>query len=247
MALREKKSTKERYVSPIERREKKKIFIISEGDKTETKYFQGLKDNAKNLGIYNVIIVLEKDRESKGISDPEGLIKLAEEKRASLTNSDTCEEVETYNPEIDEFLIVFDRDKDYKQDEIKQKESEIRYHKFIEKYKDDYILGITNPCFEVWLLLHKENAVHDIIKPNYDEIRCNFKVSSNHTYISRLVTENFKMNSKSGMKFSRFKDKVMNAIEQEKELSQDIVELEDIVGSNIGKIIETQFLNIHKN
>ena len=38
------------------------------------------------------------------------------------------------------------------------------------------------------------------------------------------------------MKFSRFKDKVMNAIEQEKELSQDIVELEDIVGSNIGKL-----------
>ena len=137
MALREKKSTKQRYISSIERSEKKKIFVVSEGDKTETKYFQGLKDNVKNLGINNVIIVLEKDNESKGISDPEGLIKLAEEKRASLLNPDNCNEVETYNPKTDEFLIILDRDKDYNKDVNKQKESELKYYKFIEKYKKD--------------------------------------------------------------------------------------------------------------
>ena len=243
MALREKKSTKERYVTPIDRREKKKIFVIAEGDKTETKYFQGLKDNAKSLGIDNVIIVLEKDDKSKGTSDPDGLVKLVEDKKKSLTNPSHCDEVQTYDPNNDEFLIIMDRDKDFNQDKSKLRESEKRYHDFIEKYKDKYILGITNPCFEVWLLLHKENAVGEIIEPNYDKILYNKKISSNHTYISKLVSEYFHMNSKKGMRFSKFKDNVINAVKQEKLLPQDLVELEDKVGSNIGKIIEEKFIN----
>lgn len=242
MALREKKSTKQRYIDPVEREQKKKIFIVSEGDKTEIKYFQGLKDNAKDLGIDNVIIVLEKDEESKGISDPEGLIKLAEEKKKSLLNPDDCNEVETYDPDIDEFLIIRDCDKDYNKDSDEQKESETEYHNFIKNYKDEYIIGVTNPCFEIWLLLHKEKAVADIINPNYEEILLNRTESTNHTFISKLVSDEFHMNPKTGMKFSKFKDSVLNAIEQEKLLIQDIDKLENKVGSNIGKIIETKFL-----
>lgn len=39
MALREKKSTKQRHIEFVEREQKKKIFIVAEGDKTEIKYF----------------------------------------------------------------------------------------------------------------------------------------------------------------------------------------------------------------
>ena len=50
------------------------------------------------------------------------------------------------------------------------------------------------------------------------------------------------MNPKTGMKFSKFKDRVRHAIEQEKFLEQDLYKLENKIGSNIGKIIETEML-----
>ena len=53
-----------------------------------------------------------------------------------------------YDKKRDKFLIVIDRDK----------ESFLNYREFIDKFRDEYILGITNPCFELWLLLHKEDS-----------------------------------------------------------------------------------------
>lgn len=50
------------------------------------------------------------------------------------------------------------------------------------------------------------------------------------------------LNPKKGMKFTKFKNNVLNAIEQEKKLEQDIYNLEHKVGSNIGKIIEEEML-----
>lgn len=241
MALREKKSTSQRHIEMVEREPKRKIFIVCEGDKTEVIYFQGLKDNSKELGINNVLIVLEKDEVSRGTSDPEGLVRLVEEKRRNLETANNCDN-ETYDCNRDKFLIVFDRDKDYNQDVSKQNEGNKKYLEFIKEHKNEYILGVTNPCFELWLLLHIEDAFEDIIKPNYNEILENKKISNRHTYISKILSDKLHMNSKKSMKFSKFKGELRCAIEQEKNLTQDLEKLDNEIGSNIGKIIITEFM-----
>jgi len=70
----------------------------------------------------------------------------------------------------------------------------------------------------------------------------NKRVSNQHTFLSKLLSDKFHMNPKTGMKFSKFKDRVRHAIEQEKFLEQDLYKLENKIGSNIGKIIETEML-----
>lgn len=249
MALRIRKSTKERHLGEVDREPNKKIFIVFEGEKTEVKYFDGIKDNAKDLGINNLleIVILDKDEKSRGITDPEGLIKLAKETKEILKNPDEaiCDNAEDENSKVeykelgiydekrDKFLIVIDRDKgDFK-----------NYKEIIDKYKDEFIIGMTNPCFELWLLLHVEDSVENIIMPEYEKILENDIVSANHTFTSKIVSEEFHMNPKTGMRFSKFKDKVHYAIEQEKKLEQDLYRLENSVGSNIGKIIEEEILS----
>ena len=78
MALRIKKSTKQRHLKQIDREPNKKIFIVCEGDRTEVKYFEGIRDNSKELGINDLleIVIMDKAPESKGISDPYRLINL---------------------------------------------------------------------------------------------------------------------------------------------------------------------------
>lgn len=231
MGLRIKKHITERHVKKIIREVNKKIFILAEGEKTEIKYFEGLKDYSKELGISDLleIVPLYRKSETKGISNPSRLAKLAvdyiEEKKYE-------EEGKFYDEEIDKFLIVIDRDKG----------SFFNYQEFIDKYKDRFLLGISNPCFELWLLLHKENAVEEIINKHSNEILENCKVSNVHTFTSKKVSEVFNINPKSRMTFSKFKDKLSYAIEEEKKLEQDVYALEHNIGCNIGKIIEEEML-----
>lgn len=234
MALRIKKSTKQRYLEQIEREPNKKIFIVCEGDRTEVKYFEGIRDNAKELGISDLleVIVMNKDSESKGTSNPYSLIELANKTKEQFSCDGEYVNIGIYDEKRDKFLIVIDRDKG----------SFLNYREFIDSFKDEFILGVTNPCFELWLLLHKEDSVKSIIYPRREEILENSKVSNSHTFTSKLVSKEFHMNSKTGMKFSKFKGKVFYAIEQEKDLQQDLYKLENEIGSNIGKIIGDELL-----
>lgn len=230
MSLRIKKSPNQRHMEEIPREPNKKIFIVCEGDRTEVKYFEGIKDHSKELGINDLleIIIMDKNLESKGISDPYGLIDLANH----TINKFQGGEDGIYDEERDKFLIIVDRDKgDF-----------LNYKEFVDKFKDEFLLGITNPCFELWLLLHEEDAVDNIINPSYQEILENSKISNNHTFTSKIISDKFHMNSKKGMRFSKFKNSVLYAIEQEKKLEQDLYNLEYKVGSNIGKIIEEEML-----
>lgn len=236
MSLRIKKSPNKRHLEEVQREPYKKIFIICEGEKTEIKYFQGIKDNSKELGINNLlqIIIMDKTPESKGISNPNGLVKLAIETKKRFV----CNDNQTYNDRIydekrDKFLIVFDRDK----------KDFVNYKEFIDFNKKSFLLGITNPCFELWLLLHSKNSVEDIINPHYDKILENGKKSNKHNYLSSIISDKYHMNPKSGMKFSKFKDDMSYAIGQEKKVEQDIYNLENKIGSNIGKIIEEEMLD----
>lgn len=231
MRLRIKKSLYSRHANPILKEAKRKIFIVCEGDKTEVRYFEGLIEYSKELGINELldIIIMDKNPESRGITHASGLIDLARTTIDKLK----CGEGGTYYEDEDEFLIVLDRDK----------ENFKEYNEFIDEFKDEFILAITNPCFELWLLLHIRNSVDEIINLNYEEILSNKKISNKHTFISRLLSDKLHMNPKSGMKFSKFRDQVLYAIKQEEKLEQDLYYLENKIGSNIGKIIKEEMLD----
>lgn len=177
---------------------------------------------------------MDKNPEFKGTSDPYGLISLANNtiEKFQCNQEEIYGDDGIYDKERDKFLIILDRDKgDF-----------LNYQEFIDEFKDDFLLGITNPCFELWLLLHMENSVDNIINPDYQKILQNSKISNNHTFISKIISDEYHMNPKRGMNFSKFKKDVLYAIEQEKKLDQDLYSLENKVGSNIGKIIETEML-----
>ena len=49
MSLRIKKSLNKRHIEEIQREPNKKIFIVCEGERTEIKYFEGIRDHSKKM------------------------------------------------------------------------------------------------------------------------------------------------------------------------------------------------------
>lgn len=174
------------------------------------------------------IIILQKYGDIESHSNPENLFKEASEKKIEFINNGEFKE------DLDEFIIIFDRDS-YKPVDKKRDQ----YLQYIDKSKESVMLGITNPCFELWLLLHCDNILDDI-SDHYEEYRQNQKISNTHTFTSKRFSDVFGRNSKSNLKFEELVDKVDIAIKQEKStyIKNDIYEMCDKIGSNIGEVIE---------
>jgi hypothetical protein len=223
--LREFRSLTIRFDEDIQIEPLRRYYLIFEGANTERKYFQGINNNRKELGINGQIelIILHKEGDISSYSHPRKLLDLIEGKKRSLKNDGKFDKV------IDRFVIVFDRDSYEKADD---------YIEFIQKASFDNILTVTSPCFELWLILHYENAVGNYILPNSDCLLKNEKVSNLHTYASRLFSELARTNSKSGSFFNKIKDKIDIAITQEKELEQNILNMSTSLGSNVGILLE---------
>ena len=133
-----------------------------------------------------------------------------------------------YDHQIDEVCIIIDRDKgSFKQSQ---------YNEVVTICKENnHNLGISNPCFEFWLLLHLSNCKeYDI-----EDIGINRKVSKSKRFLERKLAD--KLNgsyNKSNIKFEQFKDNINTAIENEKLYELDIKKLESNVGTRVGLIIE---------
>ena len=103
---------------------------------------------------------------------------------------------------------------------------------------NDYNLGISNPCFEFWLLLHFTNC------KEYDEeeIRINRKTSKSRNskrFVEKELAGKLEGSyNKSNLKFEQFKANIKNAIENEKLYEVDIEKLENNIGTRVGLIIE---------
>lgn len=203
----------------------RKYFFICEGANTETWYFKKLIDNRKLLNIHPLIDIrlLEKTEEDKDISFPRKLIDFAESQK-------TNEEI-TFDQERDKMIVVFDAD-------------------IFEKKVTDYdevismgeakgnILAVSNPSFELFLLLHLEDSYEQDIVPNKDAILGNEK-EGNQTFIYKLLLNRTGINSKKNQSIGNLAANVEIAIQQEKNLNQDIKKCKGNITCNIGKIIES--------
>lgn len=201
----------------------RKYFFICEGANTETWYFKKLIDIRKKLNIHPLIDIclLEKTGEDKDISYPLKLIHFANEQK---NNPDIA-----FDKERDKMIIVFDAD-------IFEKKVE-KYEELVNEGSKENILGITNPAFELFLLLHFKNSYETDIAPYYEEIINNEKIGKQR-FIYKLLHDRSGMNSKTNSSIGDLAENIDIAIEQEKNLNQNIYDCKGKITCNIGKIID---------
>lgn len=201
----------------------RKYVFICEGAKTETYYFKRLIDMRKQLGIHPLIDLRlwEKTDEDKNLSFAKNLAKFAKEQK---NNPDV-----DFDPERDKLVIVFDGD-------IFEEKVQ-GYDELIDEIEKEDIAAVTNPGFELFLILHVEGSYEGHIKGRESEyLKRNEKGKYNHAYeVLRRLTG---MNAKTNPRIGELADDVFVAIEQEKKINQNIRRLKGKVSSNIGKIIE---------
>lgn len=106
------------------------VMIVCEGEETEPNYFTGLRA-AKRYPKDQIQVITP--QESKG-NDPKTLVKYAKSERAKAKNAGLP---------YDEVWCVFDRDEHQ------------TFAQAIDQANANGIkLAISNPCFELWYLLH---------------------------------------------------------------------------------------------
>ncbi len=152
--------------------EAEKMFVLSyEGSVSEKKYFEDFRksDFFNDNGLIEIISL---KRPSNAGSDPISIKKLLQEAKKEYHFKNT-----------DEFWLIIDRD-DWES---------IHHHNFDKlvddcKKENNFFLAMSNPCFEIWLILH----LKDINEFNIDEklkIISNQKISNKKNYIDKVLSE----------------------------------------------------------
>lgn len=136
-----------------------------------------------------------------------------------------------YEEGFDQICLIVDRDKE----SFLAKPENNQYEYVVEKCQEKgFQLCVTNPCFEFWLLLHFD----EVFQLDGDKLLENPKVTSRRRYTERelrRIYPKYKKNSYQAEELVRDIDK---AIRNEKAFCEDIIGLENSVGSNIGRLIE---------
>ena len=132
----------------------------------------------------------------------------------------------TYSEDIDKMCLIVDRDKkSFKEEQYNYVKEECK--------RKNFKFYVTNPCFEFWLLLHFDE-VHSI---NREKLLENKRASSKVRYVESELKKYFPYN-KNKYNAELLIEKIDLAIENEKRFCEDIEELKDKLGSNIGLLIK---------
>ena len=210
----------EKRKNPSESRDPKfKQYLFGmEGCVTEWRYFNGLRNNRRTLGIKDIIKIKLIKREKNAEVDETGWSNLR--KFLSEFNKQKKELIEQseFVEGLDKLCFVFDRDKkSYNETDYKELSQEC--------VKQKIALYITNPAFEFWLMLHFSDCKHfsndDIINLKYiDEL-------------SDKIDYNGKRFS-----FDKLKYNIKDAIKNAESFCQELSGLEESVGTNLGLLMK---------
>lgn len=201
----------------------RKYFFICEGANTETFYFKKLIDLRKELNIYPLIDIRlwEKTGSDKDISYAKNLMKFAFVQKKNNAND--------FDSERDKLIIVFDGD--IFEEKVKG------YDELIQEIEKHDIEAVTNPAFELFLLLHLENGYSKYISAHEKELLSKDSLGK-YSYAYNTLHDALNINAKKNPKIGDLAEKVLYAISEEKKINQDIHQCKGKVTSNIGKIIE---------
>lgn len=137
----------------------------------------------------------------------------------------------TYAEGFDQICLIIDRDKE----SFLATPENNQYEYVVEKCKEKgFQLCITNPCFEFWLLLHFD----DVFELDTHKLLENPKVTSKRRYAEQELRRIYPKYKKSSYQAEELVRDIDKAIQNEKEFCEDVVKLENSVGSNIGRLIE---------
>ena len=206
--------------------EPKRVFILSvEGNKTEYDYFTYIEENKDELNISQLIKINLIERFDTN-SSPEWVNQLLHEY------------TDTYGlTERDSLWMIIDRDLQNNSEEVIQKVIE-------DCENNNFKIAITNPCFELWLLLHCIKDIDDYDKEallNNPKKRMRAKKRFIDDELTRIngSYNKYKINKEHFIT----KSKINNAIRLEQKIENDSLEIINSLGSNVGSLL----LEIMKN
>lgn len=138
----------------------------------------------------------------------------------------------TYAEGFDKICLIVDRDRDSFISTPENNQYEYVVNTCAEK---SFGLYITNPCFEFWLLLHFD----EVFELDQDRLLRNPKVTAKRRYAEQELRRIWPGYGKSTYKAVEVIKHIDKAIKNEKKFCEDVVELENMLGSNIGMLINS--------
>lgn len=206
----------------------KTYYLIMEGTNTEPIYFKHIERKLSELKIHNNIRLVFIDRilRDRGSNTPEQLLNFMLEYKKDINDENAV------------FWLVFDRDS-YKT----HLDPTNSYLEFLKTAKaKDISLLITSPCFEIWLLLHRENAYNNYLKNIETKIFKNDRISPGFTYTSKLVKKLYGYNPKVTIPY-KIINELDQALEEADNLTHDSEKMAYVIGENISEFIKTLLID----
>ena len=146
----------------------------------------------------------------------------------SLRQKKALLDCDNYFPQIDRLCIIADRDM--------HSFLETQYDELLENCKKEKIdLFISNPYFELWLLMHYS----DLTEYEETTLLANKKIgdrTQTELYLKAKLGGTY---SKKRLLFDyRYKDRIDSAIENSKKYATSLKELKENIGTNIGNLLD---------
>lgn len=205
---------------------KGRCFIIAEGANTEYWYLSDLVFLLAKRGLPEHIEIkpVKRTEGDRNKSHPRALAK-----QAALIKEDENGSF-GFDAQTDRVVIVYDVDV-YKGDEN-------AYLSDLREFGKVTHVAVTNPSFELFLLLHEEGSFERYIKPYSKEILANEYVKgTRRRFVSKLTSDVFGMNAKTNEGIATLAEHFETACTQEKLLNQDPKTAIGCLTSNIALMI----------
>lgn len=203
--------------------EAEKFYILAyEGDFTEKKYFEDLRQSSM-FNDSGAIETIPLKKEHNGGNSPLDVKKLLSKAKSEYNFRAT-----------DEFWLIIDRD-DWEK---------IHHVAFNALYDDceeekNFFIALSNPCFEFWLILHLRK-LEDISDSDREKILENAKVSVKHNYIDLYLADCIGdgRGYTKRPKASVFMPKVKVAVENARKIRDLGERIPGVLSTDVYKIVE---------
>lgn len=206
---------------------KSKCYFVGEGPNTEYWYLESLAVLLAKMNTPELIEIrpVERTGDERNQSAPRKLLEQAQRIRDNA-------EAFGFDPETDRIVVFFDAD-------VYKGNSDL-YASDLALFTGTAEVAVTNPSFELFLLLHLDNALEAYVLPHEEEILANGYVGRRRC-VEKLASDalgfNVKRNEKVGELAGRFGVAVMHERALNRDPSQAIGRLTSNVGICIMEII----------
>ncbi|MBR0405802.1 MAG: RloB domain-containing protein [Eggerthellaceae bacterium] len=205
---------------------KSKCFLVGEGANTEYWYLESLAERLAKMDLPELIELkpVKRTGDDRNQSAPRSLLEQARRIRADEDGDFGFDEA------TDRIVAFFDIDA-YKGDAA-------LYESDLESFRDIAQVAVTNPSFELFLLLHLDGAINRIVLPNEQEILLNSYVGRRR-FVEKLARDELGINVKRNRTVGKLADRFEIAARAETALNQNPAKAMGRLTSNVAASINT--------